>query len=65
MVAIAIGIKMSSVGPVIFKQKRYGLDGKEIIVYKFRTMTATENGGEVMQATKHDRACDSIRSISA
>lgn len=55
MVAIAIGIKMSSRGPIIFKQKRYGLDGKEIIVYKFRSMTVTEEGGEVMQATKHDQ----------
>jgi putative colanic acid biosynthesis UDP-glucose lipid carrier transferase len=41
---IAIGVKMTSPGPIIFRQKRYGLDGKEIIVYKFRSMTVTEDG---------------------
>ena len=37
-------MKLSSPGPVIFKQRRYGLDGQEILVYKFRTMTVTEDG---------------------
>ncbi|WP_326533342.1 undecaprenyl-phosphate glucose phosphotransferase [Pseudorhodoferax sp.] len=44
MLAIAIGIKLGSPGPVVFKQRRYGLDGKEIVVYKFRSMTVTEDG---------------------
>ena len=44
MLAVAIGVKLSSPGPVIFKQRRYGLDGKEIVVYKFRSMTVTEDG---------------------
>lgn len=44
MLAIAIGIKLGSPGPIIFKQRRYGLDGKEILVYKFRSMTVTEDG---------------------
>ncbi|HVR51065.1 MAG TPA: undecaprenyl-phosphate glucose phosphotransferase, partial [Pseudorhodoferax sp.] len=44
MLAIAVGIKLGSPGPVIFKQRRYGLDGKEIVVYKFRSMTVTEDG---------------------
>jgi putative colanic acid biosysnthesis UDP-glucose lipid carrier transferase len=44
LTAIACGVRMSSRGPVIFRQKRYGLDGKEIIVYKFRTMSVTEDG---------------------
>jgi putative colanic acid biosysnthesis UDP-glucose lipid carrier transferase len=39
MLAIAIGVKLSSPGPVIFRQRRNGLDGEEIIVWKFRTMT--------------------------
>lgn len=55
MVAIAFGIKLSSPGPVIFKQKRYGLDGKEIIIYKFRSMTVTEDGHLAVQVTKHDQ----------
>jgi putative colanic acid biosynthesis UDP-glucose lipid carrier transferase len=44
LAVIAIGVKLTSPGPVIFRQKRYGLDGKEIIVYKFRSMTVTEDG---------------------
>lgn len=55
LVAIAVGVKMSSPGPVIFKQRRYGLDGQEILVYKFRSMTVTEDGAKVTQATKNDQ----------
>jgi putative colanic acid biosysnthesis UDP-glucose lipid carrier transferase len=44
LLGVAIGVKLSSPGPVVFKQKRYGLDGKEIIVYKFRSMSVTEDG---------------------
>jgi putative colanic acid biosynthesis UDP-glucose lipid carrier transferase len=54
LLALAIGVKLSSRGPVIFKQKRNGLDGEEIVVYKFRSMTAQENGSVVRQATKND-----------
>lgn len=54
MVIIALGVKMSSPGPVLFRQKRYGLDGKEILVYKFRSMTVMENGDQVTQATRQD-----------
>ena len=50
----AVLIKLSSPGPVIFKQRRYGLDGDEIYVYKLRTMRVVENGGEMAQATKGD-----------
>jgi putative colanic acid biosynthesis UDP-glucose lipid carrier transferase len=55
MFAIAIGIKLSSPGPVIFQQRRYGLDGKEIIVYKFRSMSVTEDGPDIPQAQKNDK----------
>jgi len=54
MLVIAIGIKLTSRGPVIFRQRRYGLDGREIIIYKFRSMTVTEDSGEIRQATKND-----------
>jgi putative colanic acid biosynthesis UDP-glucose lipid carrier transferase len=54
MLAIAIGVKLSSPGPVLFKQRRYGLDGKRIVVYKFRSMTVAEDGEVVRQATKND-----------
>jgi len=52
MLAIAVAVKLTSPGPVIFKQRRYGLDGEEITVYKFRSMTVCEDGPNVPQATK-------------
>ncbi|ABR89465.1 capsular polysaccharide biosynthesis glycosyltransferase [Janthinobacterium sp. Marseille] len=55
MLGIAIAIKAGSPGPVIFRQRRYGLDGEEIIVYKFRSMTVCEDGARVVQATKDDQ----------
>ena len=54
LLAVAIGVKLSSPGPVIFRQKRNGLDGNEITVYKFRSMTTQDNGPVVKQATKGD-----------
>jgi putative colanic acid biosynthesis UDP-glucose lipid carrier transferase len=54
LAAIAIGVKLSSPGPAIFRQRRNGLDGEEIIVYKFRSMRAQDNGPVVVQATKAD-----------
>ena len=51
---IALAIRLTSKGPIIFKQRRYGLDGSEINVYKFRSMRVQENGPEVRQATKND-----------
>jgi putative colanic acid biosynthesis UDP-glucose lipid carrier transferase len=55
MLAIAIGVKKTSPGPVLFKQRRYGLDGKEILVYKFRTMSVCEDGDHIEQARQNDR----------
>lgn len=52
--AIAIGIKVTSRGPVIFKQHRYGLGGEKITVWKFRSMTVMENSNVVTQAKKGD-----------
>jgi putative colanic acid biosynthesis UDP-glucose lipid carrier transferase len=55
MLGIAIAIKVTSKGPVIFKQKRYGLNGKEIWVWKFRSMKVAENDEkEIKQAQKND-----------
>jgi putative colanic acid biosysnthesis UDP-glucose lipid carrier transferase len=55
MLAIGLLVRLTSPGPAIFKQRRYGLDGQEIMVYKFRTMTVTEDGGSIKQATKDDQ----------
>ncbi len=54
LLGLAIGVKLSSPGPAIFRQKRNGLDGEEIIVYKFRSMRSQDNGAVVKQATKGD-----------
>lgn len=54
MLLIAIGVKLTSPGPVIFKQRRYGVDGKEIRVWKFRSMTTCDDGDNVVQARKGD-----------
>lgn len=54
MILIAIAIRLTSPGPIIFKQRRYGLNGQEILVYKFRSMSVTENGKEVQQAKRSD-----------
>lgn len=60
MLVIALAVKFTSKGPVIFKQKRYGLDGKPIEVWKFRSMTTQDNGPVVIQATKNDARLTSI-----
>jgi putative colanic acid biosynthesis UDP-glucose lipid carrier transferase len=54
MIALAVMVRMSSPGPIIFAQRRYGLDGREITVWKYRTMTVQEDGARVVQATRED-----------
>lgn len=54
LIAVAVGVKLSSPGPVLFKQDRYGLGGKKIKVWKFRSMKVMENDAVVTQATKND-----------
>lgn len=54
LLLIGICVKLSSPGPVIFRQRRYGLDGHEILVYKFRSMNVLEDGNRIEQARKED-----------
>ncbi|WP_193162909.1 undecaprenyl-phosphate glucose phosphotransferase [Microbulbifer hainanensis] len=54
MLFIAVGIRLSSPGPIIFRQRRYGLDGRQIEVWKFRSMTCQDNGNVVVQARRND-----------
>ena len=54
LLAISIAVKMTSAGPVLFKQRRYGVAGENIEVWKFRSMTSQDNGDEIQQATKGD-----------
>jgi putative colanic acid biosynthesis UDP-glucose lipid carrier transferase len=60
---VTVLVKLSSPGPVIFKQRRYGLDGREIAVYKFRTMHVTEDGAHIRQASKTDQRVTRIGAI--
>jgi len=55
MLLIALSVKLTSKGPAVFKQRRYGLNGEEIIVYKFRSMTVSEDGHNIVQAKKNDQ----------
>jgi putative colanic acid biosynthesis UDP-glucose lipid carrier transferase len=54
LVVIALCVKLTSKGPVLFKQRRFGLEGEEITVWKFRSMKVMEDGEAVTQATKND-----------
>ncbi len=54
LLAISVAVKLSSPGPVIFRQTRYGMDGKPIKVWKFRSMRVMENDKVVTQATQND-----------
>lgn len=54
MLVVAVGVKMGSPGPIIFRQRRTGLDGETIWVYKFRSMTTLEDGPVVRQSTRDD-----------
>ena len=54
LLVIALGIKLTSPGPAIFRQRRNGLDGEEIVIYKFRSMRTMEDGDVIQQARKND-----------
>lgn len=54
MLLIALCVRISSPGPALFRQKRYGMDGRPIEVWKFRSMTVMENSGTVIQAKRND-----------
>lgn len=56
LLAIAIAVKLDSPGPIFFKQKRHGWNGKLINVYKFRSMVVHQEGDHtVTQASRNDR----------
>ncbi|MCH7636269.1 MAG: undecaprenyl-phosphate glucose phosphotransferase [Proteobacteria bacterium] len=60
LLTISVAIRITSPGSIIFKQRRYGLDGHEIVVYKFRTMTVSEDDDVVRQATRNDERITKI-----
>jgi putative colanic acid biosynthesis UDP-glucose lipid carrier transferase len=63
MLLVAVAIKVTTKGPALFKQRRYGLGGREIRVFKFRTMTVAEDGGKVAQASQNDQRVTAIGAI--
>ncbi len=63
MLMIALMVKLGSPGPAIFKQRRYGLDGEQIVVYKFRSMAVTEDSGTIQQARKNDMRVTGLGAI--
>ncbi|GGJ10829.1 Capsular polysaccharide biosynthesis protein [Pseudomonas avellanae] len=54
LLLIAAAIKLTSTGPVLFRQRRYGLDGRSIMVWKFRSMIVQDKAEGVRQATRND-----------
>ncbi|MFD1252090.1 UDP-glucose:undecaprenyl-phosphate glucose-1-phosphate transferase [Devosia equisanguinis] len=54
LLIVALLIRLDSPGPVLFRQRRRGFNGQEFSIYKFRSMTVTEDGGDVRQAQKND-----------
>ena len=54
LLVLALAVWLTSPGPVIFRQRRYGLDGEEIVVYKFRTLTVTEDGQQIHPVGRGD-----------
>lgn len=60
MLAVAIAVKLSSPGPIFFVQRRYGLHGEEIKVYKFRSMTVCEDGDQIAQAQRQDQRVTAV-----
>jgi putative colanic acid biosynthesis UDP-glucose lipid carrier transferase len=54
LLLISLGVKLDSSGPVLFRQRRYGLDGEEFRIIKFRTMSVMEDGDGIRQATLND-----------
>ena len=54
MMVVAVAIKIDSPGPVIFRQRRNGFNGRQFVIYKFRTMSVIEDGEVICQAKKRD-----------
>ena len=54
LLVIAVAVKLTSKGPALFTQSRYGRFKKEFLIVKFRTMTVMENGENFTQAARND-----------
>ena len=63
LLVLALIVRLDSPGPIIFRQRRYGLGGEEILVYKFRSMRVAEDGEEIRQAQRNDSRITRIGAI--
>ena len=63
MLIVALLVRRTSPGPVVFKQRRYGLNGEQIMIRKFRTMTVVEDGASIVQAARDDARLTSVGSF--
>ena len=54
LLATSLAVKLDSPGPILFRQRRGGFDNREFVIFKFRTMTARENDGLIVQAKRGD-----------
>lgn len=63
LLCIALAVRMESDGPVIFRQRRTGHCGRIFTIYKFRTMTVTEDTGNVRHATRDDARVTAIGAV--
>lgn len=63
MLFIGLLVKFTSPGPVFFRQRRYGLKGEVIDVIKFRSMSVTEDGHDIRQATQNDERVTKVGAI--
>jgi undecaprenyl-phosphate galactose phosphotransferase/putative colanic acid biosynthesis UDP-glucose lipid carrier transferase len=60
---VALAIKIDSPGPVLFRQTRYGFNGKPFKILKFRSMSVLEDGPAIMQATTKDSCVTHVGSV--
>jgi exopolysaccharide biosynthesis polyprenyl glycosylphosphotransferase len=60
---VAIAVALDSPGPIIFRQRRSGLNGREFVIFKFRTMTVLEDGPDIRQACRNDRRVTRVGKI--
>lgn len=63
LLCVALAVRLESGGPVIFKQRRTGHNGRIFTIYKFRTMTVAEDCGDVRQATRGDARVTAIGAV--
>jgi undecaprenyl-phosphate galactose phosphotransferase/putative colanic acid biosynthesis UDP-glucose lipid carrier transferase len=63
MAVTALMVKLESRGPVIFRQRRKGFNGREFQIYKFRTIRVVEDGPVIVQARRNDERVTTLGRI--